>query len=390
MSTDVKALTNSEYTLAPNPNKVYTAKEGKYSYLYGYQDQVIALNTTTMQTINYPFSTGLLGDWVLEVYGTSGITYNVGEMCGAQMLNTVKWIGGTKAFFSYIGQALGDYILVMNSSTDQKRILTRNLVDAGYGNIGTNSVFIPLLGPGQNCVSGSHSTPIDVGAIEGGLTISIKFNPGNIVSVTNAYSYAFTRMHFKSYQVDSSTLPLYRTIQMCDLDSFAFGYKTVSLTQGTAASITIDQPIQIGKEYIALYLYITTSTNFSTNFKTFQGEEITTGVLKINNDIQQEWYSTAEAQKLMVERIGSSMIKTDFANGKSYQYLIPFKTGLLTEESWQNSGSAGKVLFPSVFNLSITTSYAGTNTFIVNTTLISKAQFRINSNRIVEFNNSGF
>lgn len=379
-----------EYTLFQDSNRVYTSIE-KYHYDMGYQDRTVVAGTTAGQTLTFNIGSGTVSNYVLEIGGAGSITYNVGEMAGCQMIKEYQFFAGGKQIGNTIsGQALGDYLLLFNSQTDAKRALLRNMVDAGYGNIGTGTVLIPIAFiPGQNGVMGKASTPLNVDLLgKEGINIVIKLNAGNVVSVTNAFSYASARLHYRSYTVDDKLpMQLYKRIQMVDVDYLPL--TSVSLTQNTlSSSIDIFGPIQPGKEYIAIILYIVSSANQTTNFKTFLGSEITQLLIKWNNNIFYEHYSTNQAQMLNLDKYGMNLIKTDFSSN-SYIYVINCKSKLLSEDSYENIGSNGIKLYGLKPQAFIQTS-ASTGTFYVNVTYISKAQFQIHDNGKCDLVNSGF
>lgn len=336
-----------------------------------YVDSNVSTSTSGDTEHSFKFQVGILSDFTLETQTDGSAVWDIGHYAMGTAIRQVEIINGGQSLLKYNGDQLQEYLWFWNTKNgSDTRLILKNLMDNGAGNINSSSLFCPILAPGQNGIGGVISQPVNFGLSKDPFELKITIRAGNAISKTNALVISKVRLHYKSWAVQDDLKPLFNKFSMVD---FNFASKTDTITQSTDYTLQIQNVFDTSgqKEVVGMFVRLVTNANVNTEFERFVGTQIEQLKLQIENKDVYIHRTTQEAKMLGFAMNG--VIPYDATSG-GYQYFIPFCNDI--QDKYVNKGSSGVSLSKYIPSLVLNTS-GSTGTYYLFMTTVNKCTYVI-------------
>jgi hypothetical protein len=360
--------------LQSNSDVFDSFEKAKSQWNFEDSNQLPSITQSTQHIWKY--QTGIRSDWMLELTTDASAVFNVGNYAGCVAIEEIELTTSSQSIIKYTGDQLYEYIKFYNQyHGNDTCVLTKNMIDAGTGNIQSTSLFIPLLLPGQNCVMSKPSQPINLNLLKSPFEIRVKLRAGNLVSKTNGIPFGYPRLRWKEWVMESDQAPLYNKFSMVDFN-YAPPLLCPTITQSTNFTISQIQNVfdtNSIKECMGLWLHLATDANVNTNFDRYNQQVIEQLKFSIGNQDVYNHTSVQQSKMLLLNEMGVTPYDTTSNIGPLY--FIPFKKQDM-ENSYVNKGTPGVSLSKVQSSITINTS-GSTGTYWLFLTSVNKCTFVI-------------
>jgi hypothetical protein len=358
----VHSLLQSTDTIHDSVEKATSNKE--------WQDSNVSCSTSQTTEHQFKFNQGILSDWCLEIRTDNSAAWDIGAYAMGTAIEEYTLENGGKELLKITGDRLFEYLWIFNTYYGgDTKVLLKNLMDNGGGDVHATSLFCPLLLPGQHGILGEVNQPINIGLSNDAFTIKIKIRAGDKISKTNALVITKVRLHYRSWQVEESLRSQFHSFSMVDFNWHTY---IETVTQNTEKIMEVRQAFDQSskKEVIGMFVRLVTNADVNTEFERFIGQQIEDLRLKVENKDVYKHETTQEAKLNILEELAMSPY-----DGTTYQYFIPFSRGDI-EEKYKNKLHGG-VTMSKVYPMVHITSSTATGTHYIFVSSMNKCTYSI-------------